>query len=171
MLRWSVRCVTQKTAHFRHLKFQGVYEGQDYLPSVYNTWIIEEETQKPFRWLSVQIPTWSTILSQVQLCGGAEWKCRWFFLSALHQVEKHPISRRWICNNGWNEVVAFRDRSTFILSATRVARWTDLADLWVLGLILKGAPGSRDWRRHLQICSNICEGATGSFPFFSKTYF
>ena len=52
MLRWSVRCVTQKPTHFRHLKFQGVYEGQDYLPSVYNTWIIEEETEKPFRWLS-----------------------------------------------------------------------------------------------------------------------
>ena len=36
-----------------NLKAQGVYEGNDYLPSVYNEWTVEEET--------VGIPRWSNV--------------------------------------------------------------------------------------------------------------
>ena len=34
-----------------NLKAQGVYEGNDYLPSVYNEWTVEEETVGTPRWL------------------------------------------------------------------------------------------------------------------------
>ena len=32
------------------LTAQDVYEGQDYLPSFYNAWIMEEETERTPRW-------------------------------------------------------------------------------------------------------------------------
>ena len=62
---------------------QGVYEGQDYLPSLYNVWIVEEETERTPRW-SIQAKP--AHLKQVQLCGRVGWKYRWILLSALHEV-------------------------------------------------------------------------------------
>ena len=72
---------------YNDLKAQGVYEGQDYLPSVYNVWIIEEETERTPRWsIHGQLEAKAANLKQVQLCGRIGWKCRWILLSTLHEV-------------------------------------------------------------------------------------
>jgi len=63
---------------------QGVYEGQDYLPSVYNAWIIEEETER--------IPRFNFVA----------------------ELDGNIV--------GFFSLLFTRDRSTFILSAERVAR-------------------------------------------------
>jgi len=34
---------------------QGVYEGQDYLPTVYSSWMVEEETEDPIRFNFVAV--------------------------------------------------------------------------------------------------------------------
>jgi len=63
---------------------QGVYEGQDYLPSFYNAWIIEEETERTPRF------------------------------NFVAELDGNVV--------GFFSLLFTRDLSTFILSATRVAR-------------------------------------------------
>ena len=48
---------------FDDLKAQGVYDGQDYLPSVYHAWTVEEETERTPRWSSVHISAKPTNLT------------------------------------------------------------------------------------------------------------
>ena len=46
----QVKLVHDQITKTYHLNYcQGVYEGQDYLPTVYSSWMVEEETEDPIR--------------------------------------------------------------------------------------------------------------------------